>query len=195
MSERKPWVVRHLYSAVDQSFDSYLDVMRDLLSSAEQAGWISKSIDKPISLAAEIGGATTDMELGELVIVDLHGWADEDSARLSPATEGPYVDLANIPANSWFAAAIVLTNCRGLREQFFSEFSRILRYPAAVAGHFDTVYTSDHTPVEIVRTILAEADGGDDGDAFNAMDRSIYNREHRRSEAWGAERLKPSNYP
>ena len=165
--------------------------MRDLLSGAEQAGWISGRLDKPISLASEIAEATADVELGELLIIDLHGWADVHGARLSPATEGPFADLADIPANSWGAAAIMLTGCRGARDQFFRELSRILRYPAAVAGHFDEADTNDHTPIEMIRAIIAEADGGDDAGAFNAMDRSIYNRESRRGEAWGAERLQP----
>jgi hypothetical protein len=191
LSEREPWIVRHLYTVVDRSFGIYLDAMRDLLSRAEQAGWISARLDKPISLATEIADATGDTELGELLIVDLHGWADAHGARLSPAAEGPFADLANVPANSWGPAAIMLTNCRGTRDQFFGELSRVLRYPAAVAGHFDEADTWDHTPIEVVRTILAETDGGDDAGAFNAIDRSIYNREWRRGEVWGAERLQP----
>lgn len=38
VSQREPWVVRHLYSAVDRSFGVYLNAMRDLLSGAVQAG-------------------------------------------------------------------------------------------------------------------------------------------------------------
>jgi hypothetical protein len=191
VSEHEPWVVRHLYSAVDRSFGIYLNAIRDLLADAVQAGWISRRFDKPISLASEIAGATADMELGELLIVDLHGWADVYGARLSPTAEGPFADLASIPANGWRPAAIVLTNCRGARDQFSCELSRILRYPAAVAGHFDEADTHDHTPIEMIRTILAETDGGDDAGAFNAMDRAIFNRKWRRGEAWGAERLQP----
>lgn len=191
VSEREPWAVRHLYSAVDRSFGLYLNAMRDLLSGAVQAGWISRRLDKPISLAAEITGATADMELGELLIVDLHGWADADGARLSPAAEGPFADLADIAANGWGPAAIVLTNCRGARDQFACELSRILRYPAAVAGHFDEADTHDHTPIDMVQAILAETDGGDDAGAFNTMNRTIYNRQWRRGEPWGAERLQP----
>jgi hypothetical protein len=172
----------------------YLESMRDLLRRAEQAGWVSDCEDQPISASTEIVEATKDIRPGELLIIDLHGWADDDGARLSPTSSGPYLDLANIGATSWPTAAIVLANCRGARAQFFGELSRILRHPAAVAGHFDEAYAGDHAPIEIVKTILAEADGGDYGDAFNAMDRSIYNRDRRRHEAWGADLLMPSAY-
>ena len=174
MSEREPWVVRHLYSALDLSFGAYLDAMWVLLSGAERAGWISGRIDKPISLASEIAEATADIELGELLIVDLHGWADVHGARLSPAAEGLFADLADIPSNSWGPAAIMLTGCRSARDQFFRELSRILRYPAAVAGHFDEAYTRDYTPIEMIRAIIAEADGGDDAGAGVQRNGPIY---------------------
>jgi hypothetical protein len=188
MSERCPWVVRHLYSTAGRSFGPYLKHMDQLLRQAQQEGWVSHVHNFPISDASQIPAAFSDMERGELVIVDLHGWAGEEApACLSPVGAGAYLGLDELPANSWEAAAVVFSNCRGARPQFSAAVSRLIRRRTAVTGQFDGAGVMDHTPIKVVAAILEQADGADDDGAFNAMDRVLYGRNDR----WGADWIHP----
>lgn len=187
-----PWDIRHLYSTADQSFRPYIARMTAMISEARSAGWVDKYTDRPIEHDSDLYHALREVDPGELVIVDLHGWIGDRGPRLSATTSGQGVSLTDIAASSWSASAVVLTNCHGGRKQFQQELSRILARRAAVAGHFDEAMTTDFTPIDIVKSILREANGGDDAEAYNAMDVALYNRTGRRSEAWGAERLTPT---
>src|SRR5438128_487967 len=138
MTQAEPWTVRHLYSTADRKFGPYLQRMRQLLDQAEQAGWIYERHDVPLSEDSQILPAFAEIGFGELVIVDLHGWADDDEpACLGTEADGPYARLADLDARSCRPSAFVLGNCRGAREQFNQAIGRIICDPAAIIGHFD----------------------------------------------------------
>lgn len=191
VSEGAPWAVRHLYSAVDRSFEAYLAELTDLLSRPRAAGWADQLTSAPLKSAQDIADALADTRMGELVIVDTHGWADDGGGWLSLTTTSEVVALADIPPGTVGAAVLVFTNCRGARASFLADISRLLIYPATVASHFDEVGVRDHTSVELVRAVLYESAGGDDGEALNAIDRALYNRLRLRTEPWHVGRVRP----
>ncbi|HTJ72637.1 MAG TPA: hypothetical protein VL551_34180 [Actinospica sp.] len=191
MTQNAPWTVRHLYPTVDPGFDRYLRRMRPLISQARDAGWIYELHEVPLSDDSQILPALARIEPGELVIIDSHGWVDvDDPARLGTRAIGPYVQLANLPANSCSAGALVLGNCRGGRSEFLAAVARWVRRPTAVAYCFDEADYSDHSPIAIVREILGTAAGADENEALRAMDVAIYNH---RATAWGCEKIEPAH--
>lgn len=190
MTQKAPWTVRHLYSCADPRFERYLRRMRPLISQARDAGWIDELHEVPLSHDAEILPALARIEPGELVIIDAHGWADaDDPARLGTRAAGPYAQLANLPAASCPAAALVLGNCRGGRTEFLSAVARWVLRPTAVAYCFDGADYGDHSPIAIVREILGTAAAADENEALRAMDVAIYNH---RATAWGCEKIEPA---
>jgi hypothetical protein len=190
MTHSEPWTVRHLYSAVDPEFGPYLDRMRELLHQAGEAGWIHEHHEVALCDDTEILPALSKVGFGELVVIDLHGWAAaDDPARLGTRSTGPYAQLADLPAASCRAAAIMLGNCRGGRSQFLDAVARLVRRPTAVAYCFDGAYHRDHSPVAIVNEILGTAPAADDHEARRAMDVAIYNH---RATARAHEHVKPA---
>ncbi|MFF3354129.1 hypothetical protein ACFYWN_16025 [Streptomyces sp. NPDC002917] len=183
MLEWEPWIVRHLYTAVDRRFGPYLGAMKDLLGRAQETQWISTVHDRPIRTKDDIALALKESEPGELVIVDLHGAADEDGAWLGPHCEQPFFNLRDVPADAWNATTVVLTNCEGAQEQFEKELRRINTRPFVLVGHFEIAQMRDHTPVAVVNKILHDADGGDEAAAFRAARAALRGN----CQAWAAE--------
>jgi len=125
------------------------------------------------------------------VIIDLHGWADtDDPARLGTRAHGPYTQLADQPAASCHADALVLGHCRGGRAEFLGALTSRGDRPSAVAYCFDAAGHRDHSPVAIAREILGTAAGADENEALRAMDVAIYNH---RATAWGCQPVKPAH--
>lgn len=199
MYEAGPWVVRHIYSTADQSFEQYVNEARDLLARAERAGWISERHDMPVKHDSEIMKAASGMEPGELLMADLHGWADQYGGYLATKHDNPGLNLADIPAASWHPAAYVFSSCRGGHERFLQELARVISGTAAVFGHCGEVEPGfpsgpfhnqwDRTPIEIVQTILREAASGDESAAFTAMHRIASTSQS--GQEWIAELLTP----
>ncbi|MFD9635587.1 hypothetical protein [Streptomyces violascens] len=170
MPQWEPWVVRHLYSVVepDLQYPDYLGAMKDKLGRAQEAEWISTVHDRPIRTRDDIAGAFKASETGEMIIVDLHGFADGDGTWLGPHADEPFLNLRELGDATLGAAAIVLTNCEGAKDVFIDEVRRLTGHPVALVGHFDIARMWDTTPVDVVNAMLYWADGGHEEDAYRA---------------------------
>lgn len=191
MTGSEAWTVRHLYSAAERhpDFLLYVQRIRQMLDEEHSAGRIWERHDIGLSDDSEILPALEDIGFGELVIVDLHGWADhDDPARLGTLAEGPYATLADLPARFCRPAAIVLGNCRGARGQFYEAIARIICDPVAVVGHFDKAAYRDHAPIGFAYEILTTAHAADPYAAQTAMDIAIHNN---RANPWDHAVIQP----
>jgi len=180
-------MVRHLYTDVDRSFGRYLTRMHSLLDRAQEAGWVEELTRTPITTVEDLAGQLSPSAPGELVILDLHGHTNDDGAWIGPAPERPFFDLRQCPAGIWSAAAVVLSGCEGTQRPFQRELRRINSGPFTLAGHWETAQMWDHTAIDIVRTVLGEADGGDTYAACTAALAAI--RDSGTTEKWMAETL------
>jgi len=183
MTAGEPWDVRHIYTTAEPAFEPYLAVLGELLITSQRAGWIGELRDCPVDEPAGIFPALLTSALGELVIVDFHGWVVEDGPWLGSTTAAGVL-LRDLPANSWSASIIFLTGCVGGTPEFAAHLDRVLTHRTSIVSHFGETGMRDNTPIDLVNAVLGEAAGGDVGDAFNAVDRALYNRSYRRDQAW-----------
>ncbi|MER7688257.1 hypothetical protein [Streptomyces sp. NPDC097610] len=190
MSYGSPWTVRHVYSTADRGLRPYLRAMHSMLAHYQDAGLIGERLDVPVATASDLASALTALGEDELVIADLHGDVDTDGAWLGPSSDGAFVLLDGLPARSWSASALILTNCYGTRAQFTGALARLNTKPVAVAGHFEVAAKRDVTPVGLAKAVLQYSDAGDERGAFRALDVAVY--QSGRSAPWSPELVEPS---
>ncbi|MFJ9847443.1 hypothetical protein ACIRYZ_44900 [Kitasatospora sp. NPDC101155] len=142
--------------------------MKQLLQDSKECGWISDLHPVPVQTVGDVALGLAAPKRGELVVVDLHGAANEDGVWLGPLDREPFFNLREIPSDSWSVSAIVLTGCEGSQQEAWQELQRINTGRLAAIGHFAIAPWHDRVPVEVVRTILASASGGDEWAACSA---------------------------
>jgi hypothetical protein len=191
MTSQQPWEVRHIYTTAEPDFDIYLAELRETLSESKRAGWITEVHDCPVSDPSRILPALCTSAMSEAVIVDMHGWVTDRGPWLGTTTKEGAL-LRDLTANSWSASIIFLTGCLGGTPDFAAELDRILTHRTTVVSHFEEAGMRDHTPIDLIKAVLEQAEGGDAGGAFNAVDTALYNHTYRRSEAWMADLRGPS---
>ena len=190
MTPREPWNVRHIYTTAEPRFGPYLAKLGKLLITCQRDGLIGELHDHPVVEPTGIFPALLTSTLGELVIVDFHGWVDDEGPCLGLTTAAGVL-LRDLPAKSWSASAIFLTGCVGGTPEFGTQLDRILRHRTSIVSHFGKARMRDHTPIYLVEALLGDAAGGDVGGALNAIDAALYNRRHLRDQAWMVDQRGP----
>jgi hypothetical protein len=190
MTAAEPWHVRHVYTMAEPDFGRYLAELGELLLTSQRAGWIGELHDHPVNEPMGIFPALLTSTLGELVIVDLHGWVVADGPWLGTTTTAGVL-LRDLPANSLSASTIFLTGCVGGTPEFASHLDRVLTHRTTIVSHFEESAMRDHTPIDLIKAVLGEVAGGDVGGAFNAIDRALYNRSYLRDQAWMVDQQGP----
>ncbi|MCX4682138.1 hypothetical protein OG413_43945 [Streptomyces sp. NBC_01433] len=193
MSYEWPWTVRHVYSDADRGLRPYLRSMHGMLEHYRSAGLIREHLDLPVSTAGDLVGALSGPGPDELLIADLHGDVGPEGAWLGPSSTGTFVLLDSLPARSWSASAVILTNCYGAREQFLRALGRLSTVPVAVAGHFEVAAKRDTTPVALGKALLQHSDAGDAGGAFSAMEVAGHNLRLSSAKAWVPDLIEPAD--
>ncbi|MFJ8752093.1 hypothetical protein ACIREO_22590 [Streptomyces sp. NPDC102441] len=193
MSYAWPWTVRHVYSDADRGLRPYLRSMHGMLEHYRRAGLIREHLDRPVTTADDLLRALSEPGPDELLIADLHGAIGIDEAWLGPSSTDAFLLLDSLPARSWSASAVILTNCYGAREQFHRALSRLSAVPVAVAGHFDVAAKRDTTPVALTKALLQHSDAGDERGAFTAMEVAGHNLRLSSARAWAPDLIKPAD--
>jgi hypothetical protein len=120
------------------------------------------------------------------VIVDFHGWV---------VAEGPWLGvtrfagalLRDLAAGSWRASAIFLTGCLRGAPEFAAQMHRVLASRTTVVSHWREAAIWDHTPVQLVKSVLGQAAGGDGDAAFTTVAQTLLERQRFRDEDWTVE--------
>ena len=180
MNSTQPWDVRHIYTTADPRYNrtshQYLDKMKRMLQDRKDEGRIRAWEDCGVGAGTDIVPALRKSKPGELVIIDLHGskyeaWlgvTPEDGVRLHDA----------LPVKSWDASVIFLTGCWGSTDQFGEALNEFLAHQTTVISHSTESEWLDHTPIDLISTVLEHAPGADASGAYVAVD--VYLRSH-----WG----------
>jgi hypothetical protein len=190
MTTGEPWDVRHIYTTAEPGFGRYLTELDRLLSASHRGGLIQELHDSPVDEPDGIFPALRTSRLNELVIVDFHGWVVEDGPWLGTIPQDGVL-LRDLPANSWDAAVIILTGCQGGKDEFSTHLDRVLTHRTTIISHWAETAMEDHTPIPLINAFLAEATGGDPGEALRAVDVALYNRTRRRDAEWMVDQRGP----
>lgn len=169
------WGVRHIYTAADRTYAAYLSGMRDVLDRAEQAHRATPVTRIPVATANDIATAFSVSVPCDVLVVDLHGDVDKDGrAWLGSLPDSEtFLNLGEVASGSCSAAAVVLTGCRGSRDQFRAHLQRINTRPFLLVAHEGKPGKKDHTPLHLVTAILYHADGGDHDGAHTAVNDAL----------------------
>ena len=195
VTSRQPWDVRHIHSQA-AGFKKYLDKLGKELDGRGDAGsgCIKNRFTCPVDRNSDVGSALQASGESELVIVDLHSWVGERGPWLG-VVRRPSVWLQDLAPKSWNASTVFLTGCRGGTGEFAAELDRVLTRRATVVSHSGEAKESDHTPIELIVTVLEQAAGADADKAYEVVYNILWARPWLRKEGcregWKVDRRGP----
>jgi hypothetical protein len=195
VTSRHPWDVRHIHSKA-AGFKVYLDKLCKELDAREDAGsgCIKNRCTCPVDPNVDVSSALQASGESELVIVDLHSWVGERGPWLG-VNRRPSVWLQDLPPKSWHASTVFLTGCCGGTDEFAAELDRVLARQATVISHSDKASESDHSPIELIVTVLEQAAGADADKAYEVVNNILcarpWLRKDGRQEGWKVDRRGP----
>lgn len=79
-------------------------------------------------------------------VKNINPMPSRDAARLGYRSDETFLNLSEVAAGSWSAAAVVLTGCRGSRDQFRAHLQRINTRRFLLVAHEGTPGKKDRTP-------------------------------------------------